>query len=89
MPVHQGPGYIRVVGRHLLLDVSHKVDKTKLFYTNGKASRALAMTRLPASYLRQMSPLRVGTNVGRRGFGPSDMGPCGLMIKRRPPFFAL
>ena len=29
MPVHQGPGYVRVVGRHLFPHVYHKVDKMK------------------------------------------------------------
>ena len=50
MPVHQGPGYVRIVGRHLLPHVYHKVDKLKLFSASRRALRALAMVRLPSNY---------------------------------------
>ena len=54
MPVHQGPGYVRVVGRHLFPHVYHKVDKMKLFSASRRASRALAMVRLPSNYPYEM-----------------------------------
>ena len=54
IPMHQGPGYVRVVGRHLFPHVYHKVDKTKLFSVSRRASRALAMVCLPSNYPYQM-----------------------------------
>ena len=51
MPVHQGSWYVRIVGRHLFPHVYHKVDKIKLFSASRRASRALAMVRLPSNYL--------------------------------------
>ena len=50
MPVHQGPGYVRIVGRHLFPHVYHKVDKVRIFSASRCASRALAMVRLPSNY---------------------------------------
>ena len=50
MPVHQGPWCVRIVGRHLFPHVYHRVDKVKLFSASRRASRALAMVRLPSSY---------------------------------------
>ena len=50
MPVHQGPRYVRIVGRHLFPHVYHKVDKVKLFSASRRASRAFAMVRLPSNY---------------------------------------
>ena len=60
MPVHQRPGYIRVVGRHMFPHVYHKVDKMKLFSASRRALRALAMVRLPANYLSQMYSAATG-----------------------------
>ena len=54
MPVHQGPGYIHVVGCHLFPHVYHKVDKMKLFSASRRASRPLATVCLPSNYLYQM-----------------------------------
>ena len=54
MPIHQGPGYIRIVGRHLFPHVYHRVDKLKLFASTRRASRALAMVHLPSNYPSQM-----------------------------------
>ena len=54
MPVHQGPGYVRIVGRHLFPHVYHKVDKDKIFSASRRASRALAVVRLPSNYPSQM-----------------------------------
>ena len=54
MPVHQGPGYVRIVGWHLFPHVYHKVDKVKLFSASRRASRALAMVQLPSNYPCQM-----------------------------------
>ena len=54
MPVHQGPGYVRIVGRHLFPHVYHKVDKAKLFIASRRASRALAMVWLTSNYPCQM-----------------------------------
>ena len=54
MLLYQGPGYIRLVSRHLFPHVYHKVDKTKLLSANRRASRVLAMVRLPANYPYQM-----------------------------------
>ena len=54
MPVHQGPGYVRKVGRHLYPPVYHKVDKVDFFSASRRASRALAMIRLPSNYSCQM-----------------------------------
>ena len=90
MPINQGPGYICVVGRHILPHVYHKVDETKLFCASRKASRALATLCLPANYPpRCMPQWRVGNTVGMRGFNPPHIVPCGSLIRRRPPFFAL
>ena len=50
MPVHQGSGYLRIVGRHLFPHVCYKVDKIKPFSAREGASRALAMVRLPSNY---------------------------------------
>ena len=52
--VHEGLGYIRVVGCHLFPHVYHKVDKMKLFGASPRASRALAMVCLPSNYSYQM-----------------------------------
>ena len=54
MHVHQGPGYMRIVGRHLFPHVYHKVDKMKLLRASRCTSRALAMVRLPSNYPYQM-----------------------------------
>ena len=54
MPVHQGSGYERIVGRHLFPHVYQKVDKMKLFNASRRASRVLAMVRLPSNYPYQM-----------------------------------
>ena len=54
MPMHQGPGYVQRVGRHLFPHVYHKVDKVKLFSASRRASRALAMVSLPSNYPGQM-----------------------------------
>ena len=54
MRVHQGPGYLHVVGRHLFPHVYRKVDKMKLFNAGGQASRALAMVCLPSNYPYKM-----------------------------------
>ena len=54
MPIHQGTGYVRIVGCHLLPQVYHQVDKLKLFSSSRRASRALAMVRLPSNYPYQM-----------------------------------
>ena len=43
MPVHQGPGYWRVLGRHLFPHIYHKITKMKLFRASRRASQALAM----------------------------------------------
>ena len=64
--VHQGPGYIQVVDRHLFPYVYHKEDKTKIFCAI-RASRSLAMTRLRANYPYQMYAA-VGNKVGQREF---------------------
>ena len=54
MPVHQGPGYVRVVGRHVFPHVYHTVDKMKLFSASRRALRTLAMVRLPSNYPYEM-----------------------------------
>ena len=54
MPVHQGPGDIRVVARHLFPHVYHEVDKMKLLSASWRALRALAMGPLPSNYPYQM-----------------------------------
>ena len=57
MPVHQGPGYVHIVGRHLFPHVYHRVYKVRqslLFSASQRASRALAMVRLPSNYPCQM-----------------------------------
>ena len=55
MPVHQGSGYMCMVGQRLFPHVYHKVDKVKLFIASRRASRALAMVRLPSHYQYRMS----------------------------------
>ena len=70
MPVHQGPGYISVVGHYLFTHVDHKVDKMKLFSASQRASRALAMVRLPSNYPYHMcNAVAGGNNGGKQGFG--------------------
>ena len=50
MPVHEGSGYVRIVGRHLFyVYVYHQVDRVKLFSASCRAARALAMVRLPSN----------------------------------------
>ena len=85
MPVHQGPGYVRVVGRQLFPHAYHKVDKIKLFSASWRASRALAMVRLPSNYPYQMP---VGSSAGRPGCTHPHTTPCELPMKQRPPFYA-
>ena len=58
--VHQGPGYIRVVGRDQFPHVYDKADKMNLFNANWRAPRALAMIRLPANYSYQMYAVIAG-----------------------------
>ena len=71
MPVHQGPGYVRMVGRHLFPHVYHKVDKIKLFSASRRASRALAMVRLPSNYPCQMySAVAGGQQCWQAGVRP-------------------
>ena len=54
MPLHQGPGYVRIVGRHLFPHVYHNTDKVKSSSARRRASRALAMVQLPSNYSGQM-----------------------------------
>ena len=54
MPVHQGPGCVRIVGRRLFPHIYRKVDKVKFFSASRRALTALAMVRLPSKYLCQM-----------------------------------
>ena len=60
IPVHQGPSYARVVGRHVFPYGYHRVDKMKLFSASRRASRALAMVRLPSNYPYQMYSVVAG-----------------------------
>ena len=48
--MHSGPGYVHVVGRHLMPHVYHRVDKIKLFLSSRKASAVLRTPELPASF---------------------------------------
>ena len=50
MHVHQGCGYVRMVGRHVFPHVYHIVDEMKLFSASRCASWALAMIRLASNY---------------------------------------
>ena len=71
MPVHQGPGYVCVVGRHLFPHVYHKVDKMKPFSASRQASGALAMVRLPSNYpYRMYSAIAGGQQRWKAGVRP-------------------
>ena len=54
MPLHQGPGCVRVAGRHRFPHIYYKVDKMNLFGASWRASRVLAMVRLPSYNPYQM-----------------------------------
>ena len=91
MPLHQGLGYIRVVDRHLLPHVRHRVDATKPFYASGKASGALAMTHLPAIPIpipvRCMLHCRVDNNSGKQESSCPHIVPSELSTKRQPRYY--
>ena len=95
MPMHHGPGYVRVVGRHMFPHVYHKVDKMKLFSSSRPASRALAMVRLPSNYPYQMYSAMAGGQqrwqAGVRQLHASCRSHSGLYFAHRhwlahPPF---
>ena len=57
--MHSGPGYVRVVRRHLMPHAYHRADKDKLFLSSRKDSTVLRMPELPASF-----PLHIYSGAG-------------------------
>ena len=81
---------LRARGRsHLFPHVYHKVDKMEVFSTRRRASRALAMVRLPSNYPYQMyGTVAGGQPPWQAGVRPPTYNSTQVADKQRPLFCA-